>query len=94
MYRFSGNEYSPVHDKRMAEWYDQVQSPQPRDWTLPGGWPWKASFEHRAMLMPGDLLILWGKVVSKEIKSGMGIVDLEIGMKNQDGLWREGQIVF
>ena len=27
-----------------------------KDWTLPKGWPWKAQFEHRAMLVPGDIL--------------------------------------
>ena len=69
-----------------GSWKQSVVPQYLKDWTLPGGWPWKASFEHRAMLMPGDLLILWGKVVSKEIKSGMGIVYLEIGMKNQDGV--------
>ena len=37
MYRFSGNEYSPVHDKRMAEWYDQAKNMEARDWTLGGG---------------------------------------------------------
>lgn len=53
---------------------------------MPRGWPWKAQFEHRAMLVPGDILIMWGKVTSKQEKGGMGLVDLEIGMTTQDGI--------
>jgi acyl dehydratase len=57
-----------------------------KDWTLPGGWPWKARFEHRAMLVPGDVVIMWGKVTGKQEKGGMGLIELEIGMKTQDGI--------
>jgi acyl dehydratase len=38
------------------------------------------------MLVPGDILIVWGKVIKKYAKGGMGFVELEIGMKNQDGI--------
>ena len=57
-----------------------------KDWTSPKGWPWKARFEHRAMLVPGDVLILWGKVTSKTEKNQMGLIDLEIGMVTHDGV--------
>ena len=38
------------------------------------------------MLVPGDILILWGIVTGKYEKAGMGFVELQIGMKNQDGV--------
>jgi hypothetical protein len=57
-----------------------------KDWTLPKGWPWKARFEHRAMLVPGDVLIMWGKVTNKYEKGGMGFIDLDIGMMTQDSV--------
>ena len=57
-----------------------------KDWTSPGGWPWKARFEHRAMLVPGDVLIMWGRVTGKQEKAHMGMIDLEIGMKTHDGV--------
>ena len=38
------------------------------------------------MLVPGDILIMWGKVTNKQEKGGMGLVDLEIGMTTQDGI--------
>ena len=57
-----------------------------KDWTSPKGWPWKARFEHRAMLVPGDVLILWGRVTGKSEKRQMGLIDLEIGMVTHDGV--------
>ena len=79
------------HDKLpsvlvQGSWKQSVVPQYLKDWTLPDGWPWKASFEHRAMLLPGDILIMWGRVTGKKEKGGMGIVDLEIGMKTQDGI--------
>ena len=38
------------------------------------------------MLVPGDVLIMWGRITDKEEKGGMGLVGLEIGMKTQDGI--------
>ena len=68
-----------------GSWKQSVVPQYLKDWTLPGGWPWKANFEHRAMLVPGDVLIMWGRVTGKNEKGGMGFIDLEIGMKTQDG---------
>ena len=79
------------HDKNPSllvhgSWKQSVVPQYLKDWTLPNGWPWKARFEHRAMLVPGDILIMWGRVIDKDEKGGMGIVELEIGMKTQDGI--------
>ena len=38
------------------------------------------------MLVPGDVLIMWGVVTSKYEKGSMGFIELEIGMKTQDGI--------
>ncbi len=69
-----------------GSWKQSVVPQYLKDWTLPNGWPWKAQFEHRAMLVPGDVLIMWGRITGKQEKGGMGLVDLEIGMKTQDGI--------
>jgi acyl dehydratase len=79
------------HDKNPSilvhgSWKQSVVPQYLKDFTLPSGWPWKARFEHRAMLVPGDILIMWGKVTGKQEKEGMGLVELEIGMKTQDGI--------
>jgi acyl dehydratase len=79
------------HDKNPSilvhgSWKQSVVPQYLKDFTLPNGWPWKMRFEHRAMLVPGDILIMWGKVTGKYEKAGMGFVDLEVGMKTQDGI--------
>ena len=79
------------HDKNPSilvhgSWKQSVVPQYLKDWTLPKGWPWKAQFEHRAMLVPGDVLIMWGRVTGKNEKGGMGFIDLEIGMKTHDGI--------
>jgi acyl dehydratase len=79
------------HDKNPSilvhgSWKQSVAPQYLKDWTAPGGWPWKARFEHRAMLVPGDILIMWGLVTSKYEKARMGFIELEIGMKTQDGI--------
>jgi acyl dehydratase len=57
-----------------------------KNWTLPNGWPWKASWEVRAMVVPGETIIVWGKVTNTQVKDGMGIVDLDFGIINEDGI--------
>ena len=79
------------HDKNPSilvhgSWKQSVVPQFLKDWTSPGGWPWKARFEHRAMLVPGDILIMWGRVIEKSVKSQMGLIELEIGMKTHDGV--------
>ena len=79
------------HDKNPSilvhgSWKQSVVPQYLKDWTLPKGWPWKARFEHRAMLVPGDVLIMWGKVTGKYEKGGMGFIDLDIGMMTQDSV--------
>jgi acyl dehydratase len=79
------------HDKLpgilvQGSWKQSIMASYLKDWARPNGWFWKASFQHRAMLVPGDILIVWGKVIKKYAKGGMGFVELEIGMKNQDGI--------
>ena len=79
------------HDKNPSilvhgSWKQSVVPQYLKDWTLPKGWPWKARFEHRAMLVPGDVLIMWGKVTNKYEKGGMGFIDLDIGMMTQDSV--------
>ena len=38
------------------------------------------------MLVPGDVLIMWGRVTEKRERDGLGLVDLDIGMKTHLGV--------
>ncbi len=40
---------------------------------------------YRGMNLEGDTLTAWGKVIGKEVVDGEHIVELEVGVKNQDG---------
>ena len=57
-----------------------------KDWVGLDGWVWKLSFQHRAMTLPGETLTAWGVVTDKHEKNGFGIVECDIGLKNQDGV--------
>ncbi len=84
-------DYAINHEKNpsilvQGSWKQSVVPQYLKDWTLPNGWPWKARFEHRAMIVPGDIVVMWGRVTRKYEKAGMGFVELEIGMKTHDGV--------
>ena len=83
---FATNHYKLPSILVQGSWKRSVLPQYLKDWTLPGGWPWKFSFEHRAMLVPGDILVLWGRVTGKYEKEGMGFVDLETGMVTHGGI--------
>lgn len=56
-----------------------------KDWAGPGGWVWKASFQFRAMNLVGEKITVWGKVKDKRRGPDFGIVDLELGIVNEEG---------
>ncbi|MDB5840001.1 MAG: acyl dehydratase [Herminiimonas sp.] len=54
------------------------------DWAGPGGWVWKASFQFRAMNAVEETLRVWGRVTGKRDGPGYGLVDIELGIVNDD----------
>ena len=64
-----------------GSWKQSVMPQYLKDLTLPDGWAWKVTFQHRAMIVPGDTLTCWAKVTNKYEKSGLGFIELEVGMK-------------
>ncbi len=69
-----------------GSWKQSIMPGYLKDLCLPDGWMWKVSFQHRAMIVPGDTLTCWAKVTSKSVKDGLGFIDLEVGMKTQDDI--------
>lgn len=57
-----------------------------KNWAGPGGWVWKMAHQNRANMFAGDVLTAWGRVASKKEKNGLGYVELEAGLKRQDGV--------
>lgn len=56
-----------------------------KDWAGPEAWVWKVSFQFRAMNLVGETLRVWAKVRDKHEGPDFGIVDLELGILNDEG---------
>ena len=79
------------HDKlpnvlMQGSWKQSIIPQYLKNWVLPNGWVWKASFQHRAMLVPGDSLTVWGQVSRKYENQDLGFIELEVGIKNQSAV--------
>ena len=57
-----------------------------KDWVGPGGWVWKVSFQFRAMNLVGETLSVWGRVTARRDGPGYGLVDLELGIVNEENM--------
>jgi acyl dehydratase len=83
--------YATGHDKLPdvmvnGSWKQHVMLQLLTDWVGESGWPWKLSFQFRGMNIPGDTLTAWGHVTGREQRGRYGVVQLEIGLRNQSGV--------
>jgi acyl dehydratase len=56
-----------------------------KDWVGVNGWVWKLNYQFRAMNLVGEKLTIWGKVTAVRKAPDFGLVDLDIGIVNQEG---------
>ena len=56
-----------------------------KDFVGPTGWPWKISFQFRAMNAVGETLPVWGKVTAKRELADYGLIDVDLGIRNEAG---------
>lgn len=56
-----------------------------KDWVGAAGWPWKLSFQFRAMNLVGETLTVWGRVTGRKRAPGYGLVELDIGIVDAEG---------
>jgi acyl dehydratase len=56
-----------------------------KDWAGPTGWVWKVDFQFRAMNIVGETLYLWARVTSKREAPDYGLVELDLGIVNEQG---------
>ena len=83
--------YATQHDKLPdilvnGSWKQHVLMQALNDWIGETGWLWKINFQYRGMSVPGDTLTAWGRVTTKSQRGGFGVVDLDIGMRDQKGV--------
>jgi acyl dehydratase len=83
--------YATVHDRLPdvmvnGSWKQHVVIQLVTDWVKESGWAWKIAFQFRAMNVPGDILTAWGRVTGKEQRGDYGLVHLDVGLRNQEGV--------
>ena len=57
-----------------------------KDWAGQTGWVWKVKYQFRAMNLVGETLSIWGKVTGKRETAKYGLIDLDIGIRNENGI--------
>jgi acyl dehydratase len=55
------------------------------NWVGPDGWVLKAFQKNAKMVHPGNTLTFFGSVTDKYEKNGLGYVELELGLRIEDG---------
>lgn len=68
-----------------GSWKQHVLAQVLVDWAGETGWLWKMNFQYRGMNIPGDTLTAWGRVTGRSQRGRFGVVDLDIGLKDQNG---------
>lgn len=57
-----------------------------KEWVGPTGWVWKIRFQFRAMNLVGERLDMWARVAKVERLTTFGLIELELGIRNESGL--------
>ncbi len=57
-----------------------------KTWAGPEGWVWKVRFQFRAMNLAGESLAMWGRVTGLQRAPSYGLVEVELGIRNDAGL--------
>tara|TARA_B100000315_G_scaffold214459_1_gene213034 strand:+ start:1199 stop:1669 length:471 start_codon:yes stop_codon:yes gene_type:complete len=55
------------------------------NWTGPNGWVYKTYQKNAAMVHPGQAVTFFGRVTNRFEKDGLGYVELDIGLRKDDG---------
>ncbi len=69
-----------------GSWKQSIMPRYLKDLCLPDGWMWKVSFQHRAMIVPGDTISCWATVTQKYEMDELVFIDLKVGMRLQNDI--------
>lgn len=56
------------------------------EWVGEGGWVWKVAVQFRGMDLAGDTLTIWGRITEKTPCAAFGLVKLDVGIRNVQGV--------
>jgi acyl dehydratase len=84
-------EYTIQHDKLPGimvngSWKQNFLIQLLADWAGETGWLWKLKFQFRGMNIAGETLVAWGKVKSKQDTGDFGVVEIDVGLVNNNGI--------
>lgn len=68
-----------------GSWKQHVLIRALTDWVGERGWLWKLGFQYRSMNVKGDTLVAWGRVERVRDVGAVGVVELTVGMRDQNG---------
>jgi len=79
------------HDKNPGllingSWKQHLLAQMLDEWAGLDGWVAKITFQYRAMNIEWETLTAWGKVTNKYEKDGLGYIECETGIRNNNGL--------
>lgn len=69
-----------------GSWKQQFLLQLLSDWVDETGWILRASLQYRRMNVPGDTITAWGIVTGKRVCNGFGVLDLDIGLRDQNDI--------
>lgn len=69
-----------------GSWKQHVLLQLVTDWLGDKGWLWRLKFQYRGMNIPGDTLTAWGRVTEKQERGRYGVLRLDVGLKDQNGV--------
>lgn len=68
-----------------GSWKQHVLIQLLTDWVGDAGWLWRLNFQFRRMNVPGDTITAWGRVTGRRADADYGLVEVEVGLRNQNG---------
>ena len=82
--------FATEHDKLPAllvngSWKQHFIVQMLRDWLEPDGWLLRVNFQFRGMDPVNSVLTAWARVTELAARDGFGYVELEVGIRDQDG---------
>ena len=80
--RAAGHPNVIIHGALKSAWLGELVT----SWMGPTGCLLELDVSYRAIDFPGDVVTCVGKVIGVRIEHGVGLVELEIGLRNLDGL--------
>jgi acyl dehydratase len=68
-----------------GSWKQHLVAQMVRAWLVPDGWLARIELQFRRMNVAGETLTAWARIAGLREQDGLGVVALEVGVRNQDG---------